>query len=114
MSSAALLDESQEPEIHKSTTERLIYMANQIAQFFESQGAEAQGVLGVADHIKSFWSRTMLRDIYAHLDATGGEGLRPYALKAIQQVRQARPHQLREKLESLGQHSGEEPGDDAG
>ena len=102
-----------EPQIHKSTTQRLIYMANQIAAFFRSQGTEEHAVLGVADHIKSFWDPSMLRGIYAHLDDHAGEGLTPIALKAIQRLHSARPG-IRAELESLGEHSGREPGDDAG
>ena len=33
---------------------RLIYMANQIGKFFESQGHD-QEVTGVAEHIRKFW-----------------------------------------------------------
>ena len=51
--------------------DRLIYMANQIGKFFESQGPNQ----AVPDrrHIRKFWDPRM-KAIFAHLDA-GGAGL---------------------------------------
>ena len=68
------------------SAEKLVRMANQIADFFRTQPDEA-AVAGVADHIKSFWNPVMRRQIYAHLDA-GGEGLGDLALRGLQQLRQ--------------------------
>ncbi|MFN3891535.1 MAG: formate dehydrogenase subunit delta [Beijerinckiaceae bacterium] len=62
--------------------EKLVYMANQIANFFRTQADEA-AVAGVADHIRSFWNPAMRRDIYAHLRA-GGEGLEPLARRGLE------------------------------
>ena len=106
--------DAAEPQIHKSTTQRLVYMANQIAAFFVSQGTEEHAVLGVADHIKSFWDPVMLRGIYAHLDDHKGEGLTPIALKAIQRLHGVKAGGLRAALESKGIPSGRGPGDDGG
>ncbi|MGH9343602.1 MAG: formate dehydrogenase subunit delta [Terriglobia bacterium] len=52
--------------------ERLITMANQIGEFFETQPDRAAAVNAVAQHIKSFWEPRMRRQIieYAH----GGRG----------------------------------------
>lgn len=111
--SAALHDEA-EPEIHKSTEQRLVYMANQIADFFATQGAEDKAVAGTADHIKSFWNSMMLGQIYGHLDATGGAGLKPVALQALRHIREAAPGTIRAELERMGQPTGRAPGDDAG
>ena len=60
---------------------RLVYMANQIGKFFESQGHD-QEVAGVADHIHKFWDPRMRKAIFAHLDA-GGAGLDPNVKEAI-------------------------------
>ena len=60
---------------------RLVYMANQIGKFFQSQGHD-NAVAGVADHIKKFWDPRMLAGIYAHLDA-GGADLDPNVREAI-------------------------------
>ncbi len=67
--------------------DRLIYMANQIGKFFESQG-EAKAVPGIADHIKKFWDPRMRKAITAHVDA-GGAGLDPPVRDAIESLKQA-------------------------
>ncbi|MGJ4904575.1 formate dehydrogenase subunit delta [Bradyrhizobium sp. HKCCYLRH2060] len=68
-------------------SERLVYMANQIGKFFQSQGQEKE-VAGVAEHIKKFWDPRMLKTIYAHHDA-GGAGLDPAVKEAIGRLKQA-------------------------
>ena len=61
--------------------DRLIYMANQIGKFFESQ-AHGTAVPGIAEHIRKFWDPRMRSAILAHLDA-GGAGLDPDVRDAI-------------------------------
>jgi len=65
--------------------ERIVYMANQIATFFESaaRGAEAAGVAG---HINDFWEPRLRAVLLAHA-AAGGAGLRPAVMAAIAAVR---------------------------
>ena len=96
-----------------STTEKLVYMANQIGRFFDSQPGKAQ-TLGAADHIKSFWTPHMLRDIYAHLDKTGGEGLLPISLEAVKIVRGVPHATMVDALHEAGKPAAEDPGNDAG
>ena len=108
------LHDDAEPEIHKSTELRLVYMANQIADFFRSQGDEAKAVAGAADHIKAYWGSSMMRQIYGHIDSTVGEGLKPIALKAILHIREAVPGQLRREVERAGHPSARRHGEDAG
>jgi formate dehydrogenase subunit delta len=67
--------------------DRLIYMANQIGQFFQSQGPGKVGP-GVADHIRKFWDPRMRAMILAHLDA-GGSGLDPQVRDAIEALKKA-------------------------
>ena len=67
--------------------DRLIYMANQIGKFFESQGQD-KAVPGIADHIKKFWDPRMRTKIFAHLDA-GGTGLDPEVREAIATLKSA-------------------------
>jgi formate dehydrogenase subunit delta len=64
------------------TLDKLIYMANQIAKFFTSQG-QKQAAAGTADHIQKFWDPRMRTAIIAHLKA-GGAGLDPVARAAIE------------------------------
>lgn len=61
--------------------ERLVAMANQIGQFFASQGPD-EAVAGTLDHIVKFWDPRMRREIVAYLDA-GGEGLAPNVRAAV-------------------------------
>ena len=83
MSADALTDE---PQIHQTTESKLVYMANQIADFFAAQGEEL-AVAGTADHIRKFWDPRMRSRMFAHFAATTGKGLEPIALKAVQQLR---------------------------
>jgi formate dehydrogenase subunit delta len=70
-----------------SHDDRLVYMANQIGKFFQSQGHD-QAIAGVAEHIRKFWDPRMRKGIYAHLDA-GGAGLDPNVLEALTTLRKA-------------------------
>jgi len=64
-----------------NTDEKLIYMANQIADFFAAQG-EARAVAGIAEHIQKFWTPQMRRDFLA-LAARDDSGLKPHVKKAV-------------------------------
>jgi formate dehydrogenase subunit delta len=44
-----------------SPDEKLVYMANQIGDFFRAQG-EAKAVPAIADHINKFWDPVMRED----------------------------------------------------
>ena len=68
-----------------TSPDRLIYMANQIGTFFNSQG-QAKAVPGIAEHIHKFWDPRMRKAIMAHLDA-GGEGLDPNVKNALASLR---------------------------
>jgi formate dehydrogenase subunit delta len=70
--------------------EKLVYMANQIAKFFASQGPD-QAVAGTADHIKKFWDPRMRKAIILHLDG-GGAGLDPTVRDALLRVKEAESH----------------------
>jgi formate dehydrogenase subunit delta len=70
-----------------SSPDRLVYMANQIGKFFQSQGRD-KAVPGIAEHIKKFWDPRMRSGIFAHLDA-GGAGLDPHVREAIEALKTA-------------------------
>ena len=72
------------------SADRLIYMANQIGKFFQSQGHD-KAVAGIAEHIRKFWDPRMRKGIFAHLDA-GGAGLDPEAREAIATLQQDQAH----------------------
>ena len=65
--------------------DRLIYMANQIGKFFQSQGHD-KAVPGIAEHIKKFWDPRMRKAIFAHLDS-GGTGLDPNVRDALETLK---------------------------
>jgi hypothetical protein len=48
------------------TSDKLVYMANQIGKFFASQGSES-AVAGTAEHIQKFWDPRMRAAIFAHI-----------------------------------------------
>jgi len=65
------------------SVERLITMANDIANFFQSEPDRAAAVEGVLNHLKRFWDPRMRRKIVAHLNERGGEGLSELARAAV-------------------------------
>ncbi|WP_372877393.1 formate dehydrogenase subunit delta [Pseudomonas sp.] len=67
---------------------QLIKMANQIGAFFASQPDPEQARADFALHLKKQWDPQMRTALYAHLDATAGEGLSPFALEAMQGLRE--------------------------
>ncbi|GLR67956.1 NAD-dependent formate dehydrogenase [Acidocella aquatica] len=67
--------------------DKLVYMANQIGKFFAHKSDE-EAIAGIAEHLKSFWEKRMLAEIYGYLDA-GGKGLDDRPSRALQQLRQA-------------------------
>jgi formate dehydrogenase subunit delta len=75
------------PRRPSMSPDRLIYMANQIGKFFQSQGDD-KAVPGIAEHIKKFWDPRMRRAIFAHLDG-GGAGLDPSVREAIEMLKKA-------------------------
>ena len=64
--------------------DKLVYMANQIATFFNHQ-TEDEAVASIANHIKSFWDPRMREQIFAH-ERKGGTGLQPRAAQAIRKL----------------------------
>ena len=61
--------------------ERLVTMANDIAQFFVAESGEAAPA-DIARHLKRFWDPRMRAQISAHAQA-GGHGLSAPALAAV-------------------------------
>lgn len=65
--------------------ERMVEMANDIANFFAADPDRAAAVAGVAGHIKRYWEARMVRQMLAHLDA-GGHGLSDLAREGMQEL----------------------------
>ena len=75
----------------KSTAEKLVYMANQIAAFFQSMPHD-EAVAGVAKHINDFWDPRMRRQFFEIVEA-GGAGLKPLVLEAVGKIRRPAPEE---------------------
>ena len=72
---------------HNTSSDKLVYMANQIGKFFVSQGPD-KAIPGIAEHIRKFWDPRMRNTIFKHLDG-GGVGLDRDVRAAISQLRDA-------------------------
>jgi formate dehydrogenase subunit delta len=73
-----------------NTGEKLVYMANQIGDFYKSYPHD-QAVKGISEHIKKFWDPRMLKQIY-QIMRQPDNGLKPYSLEAIQALSKSDPH----------------------
>ncbi len=61
--------------------EKLVRMANQIADFFAPYSHD-EAVAGVKEHIASFWTPRMRKELIAYAGA-GGAGLHQAVLEAV-------------------------------
>ncbi len=65
-------------------SQRLVHMANQIADFFKAY-PEDEAVAGVENHLRQFWDPRMRAQLAKHLEA-GGAGLEPISLAAARRL----------------------------
>ena len=75
----------------KTTGEKLVYMANQIGDFFKSYPHD-QAVKGIKEHIEKFWDPRMLNQIYQIIEKAD-HGLRPNSLEALQILANEEKHE---------------------
>lgn len=68
--------------------EHLVQMANSIGDFFAAMPDADEARNDLAAHIHRFWEPRMRRGIFQHIDRTGGAGLQPIVLQALQAHRQ--------------------------
>jgi len=69
--------------------ERLVTMANQIADYFASLPDRQEAVAGAAGHLRRFWDPRMRKQIIAHLGASG-EGLNEIARAAVARLAESK------------------------
>jgi formate dehydrogenase subunit delta len=62
--------------------EALVKMANEISYFYDGESGK-DAPAAVATHIRRYWEPRMRKDMLAHYDRNGGEGLEAVALKAV-------------------------------
>lgn len=67
------------------TIERLIVMANQIGDFFESYPNPEQAKEGIANHIKKFWALNMRQQIVNYVKEKDAAGLHMLVGAAIRE-----------------------------
>jgi len=65
------------------SNDNLVKMANQIAHYFDSEPNWQLAVQGVRQHIQSFWTPAMRRQLLAWSEAHPGEGLDPKVREAL-------------------------------
>ena len=66
-----------------NNVQNLVHMANQIGQFYEALPNRAEGLAGIAGHIRRSWDPRMRRELLTYIDDQGGDGLRPMVREAI-------------------------------
>lgn len=65
--------------------QRLVAMANDIANYFASDPDRESSVAGMADHLKKFWDPRMRSQLIAYLEAEG-EGLGELARAGVERL----------------------------
>lgn len=69
--------------------EKLVYMANQIATFFNTQPA-MHPAERIAAHLRDYWEPRMISTLATHA-ATGAEELDPNVTEALSRLEATRP-----------------------
>ncbi|WP_410481716.1 formate dehydrogenase subunit delta [Pseudomonas plecoglossicida] len=65
------------------SSDSLVKMANQIAHYFDSEPDRALAVQGVRNHLQSFWTPAMRRQLAEWSEAHAEEGLDPKVREAL-------------------------------
>jgi formate dehydrogenase subunit delta len=65
-------------------------MANDIGNFFRAQPNREDAIAGIANHIKSFWTKRMRGKLFDQLDH-GEAGLDELPREAVQRLRASEP-----------------------
>jgi formate dehydrogenase subunit delta len=73
-----------------SGSENLVRMANDIGNYFRAQPNREDAIAGIANHIKSFWTKRMRGKLFDQLDH-GEAGLDDLPREAVQRLRDSEP-----------------------
>jgi formate dehydrogenase subunit delta len=57
--------------------DNLVHMANRIGEFFQTMPEREEAALEITQHLHKFWEPRMRRELFVHLDHTGGADLLP-------------------------------------
>lgn len=82
---------SSPADVSHGTNDKLVYMANQIGEVFQSQDIDSASAK-IAKHITKFWDARMRRAILPHLDASG-TGLDPAVRRPAESLRSVSPNE---------------------
>ena len=63
--------------------ERLVAMANDIANFFAAEPERQVAIDGIATHLRKFWEPRMRKQLAAYVQAHGTDGLNELAAAAL-------------------------------
>jgi formate dehydrogenase subunit delta len=63
--------------------EKLIHMANRIADFFQAEPDRQAALEGIAGHLKRFWDPRMRREMLRLVDEDRAQGLSPLVVDAL-------------------------------
>ena len=63
--------------------DKLVQMANRIAEFFESFPSREEARAGVAQHIAKFWTPDMRQQLQAAIQSQQASGLSPLVKEAL-------------------------------
>jgi len=63
--------------------QRLISMANQIGDFYESYPNQSHAQKDIAEHINKFWALSMRKQIAQYVTEQGGSGVHTQVQSAI-------------------------------
>ena len=69
--------------------EHLTNMANDIGAFFHADPVREDGINGMVNHMRKFWTPRMLHQIVEHL-RQGGDGLEELPRQAVQSLADSR------------------------
>jgi formate dehydrogenase subunit delta len=60
-------------------------MANDIGHYFRAQGNREDAIVGITNHLRSFWTKRMREKLFAQLEL-GGDGLEELPAEALRRV----------------------------
>jgi formate dehydrogenase subunit delta len=78
-----------------SSPQHLVQMANDIGNFFRAQPQREDAIAGIANHIKSFWTRRMREKLFAQIrdDSSTLDDLPREALRRLMDESAPKPDQ---------------------
>jgi len=68
--------------------EHLIHMANDIAHFFEANSDREAAIVGISNHMKSFWTPNMRRKLISEMVGPSDEPLEDLPRAALRLLRE--------------------------